>query len=402
MQRFPRFTDVRTALAEMRAGRPLVLVDDEDRENEGDLTLAAEKVTAEGINFMATHGRGLICLALPGERTESLRLGPMTARNTSQFGTAFTESIDAIGRGVTTGVSAFDRAQTILAAIDPATRPEDLARPGHVFPLRAREGGVLVRAGQTEASVDLARLAGLLPAAVICEIMNEDGTMARVADLTRFCQKHRLKMLSVAELIRYRMAHERCIERIGEALVPTDHGAFRAIAYRSEIDGECHLAMLLGQIEDADQPALVRMHARCIAGDVFGANNCECSANLRGSLDRIAAEGVGAVIYLHLNAPGDLAGGSAVGRSPLLHPLSKELSELNRDRQVQRDVGVGAQILRDLNLRRIRLLTNHPRRVAALEGYGIEIAEHVPISEEQFPIGDTWPHASLTHETSCE
>jgi 3,4-dihydroxy 2-butanone 4-phosphate synthase / GTP cyclohydrolase II len=401
MQGLPPFTDVQTALDEMRAGRPLVLVDDEDRENEGDLTLAAEKVTAESVNFMATHGRGLICLALSGERTEYLRLRPMTAMNTSQFGTAFTESIDAKGRGVTTGVSTFDRAQTILAAIDPATRPEDLARPGHVFPLRARDGGVLVRAGQTEASVDLARLAGLVPAAVICEIMNEDGTMARVADLTRFCQWHDLKMLSVAELIRYRMAHERCVERVGEALVPTDHGTFRAIAYRSEIDGECHLAMVLGNIEDADQPALVRMHARCVVGDVFDANICDCSANLQRSLDRIAAEGVGAVVYLHLNATGYLAERSAAGPSLLLHPNSKHLSELDRDRQVQREVGVGAQILRDLNLRRIRLLTNHPRRVAALEGYGIEIVEHVPISETHFPIGDTWQELTVTHETSC-
>jgi 3,4-dihydroxy-2-butanone 4-phosphate synthase/GTP cyclohydrolase II len=227
MRRFTLFSDVETALAQMRAGRMIVLVDDEDRENEGDLTLAADKVTPAAINFMATYGRGLICLALPGERTERLRLGPMSARNTCQFGTAFTESIDALGRGVTTGISAYDRAQTILAAIDPATQPDDLARPGHIFPLRAREGGVLVRAGQTEASVDLARLAGLVPAAVICEIMNDDGTMARVPDLTRFCQKHDLKMLTVAELIRYRMAHERIIERVPETMVPTDRSEIR-------------------------------------------------------------------------------------------------------------------------------------------------------------------------------
>jgi 3,4-dihydroxy 2-butanone 4-phosphate synthase/GTP cyclohydrolase II len=402
MQRSVQFTDVRTALAEMRAGRLLVLVDDEDRENEGDLTLAAEKVTPEAINFMATHGRGLICLALPGERTECLRLGPMTARNTSQFGTAFTESIDAIGGGVTTGVSAFDRTRTILAAIDPATRPADLARPGHVFPLRAREGGVLVRAGQTEASVDLARLAGLVPAAVICEIMNEDGTMARVADLTRFCQRHHLKMLSVAELIRYRMAYERCIERVGEALVPTDRGTFRMITYRSEIDSESHLALVLGNVEDAGQPALVRMHTRCIVGDVFGALTCECSANLRGSLDRIAAEGAGAVIYLHLiNATGFSAGRPGVGNSLLLHADRPDLSQLDRDRQVQRDIGVGAQILRDLNLRRIRLLTNHPRPMAGLEGYGIEIVEHVGISDSHFTVEGTRQEGCPTHETSC-
>ena len=388
MRRSTPFTDVETALAEMRAGRMLVLVDDEDRENEGDLTLAADKVTPEAINFMATHGRGLICLALPGERTERLRLGPMSARNTCQFGTAFTESIDALGRGVTTGISAYDRAQTILAAIDPATQPEDLARPGHVFPLRAREGGVLVRAGQTEASVDLARLAGLVPAAVICEIMNDDGTMARVSDLTRFCQKHELKMLTVAELIRYRMAHERCIERVGETLVPTDRGTFRMIAYRSEIDGESHLAMVLGTIQDADRPALVRMHGRCVVGDVFAANSCECSDNLRRSLDRIASEGTGAVIYLHQNGTGFVAGKSADKSLLWLHPDLNKLSQLDQDRQVQRDIGVGAQILRDLNLRRIRLLTNHPRPVAALEGYGTEIVEHVPISDLQFTIRD--------------
>jgi len=401
MRQVTPFTDVETALAELRAGRMLVLVDDEDRENEGDLTLAAEKVTPEAINFMATHGRGLICLALPGERTERLRLGPMSPRNTSQFGTAFTESIDAVGRGVTTGISALDRAQTILAAIDPATRPEDLARPGHIFPLRAREGGVLVRAGQTEASVDLARLAGLVPAAVICEIMNDDGTMARVTDLTRFCQTYDLKMLTVAELIRYRMAHERCIERVGETLVPTDRGTFRMIAYRSEIDNESHLAMILGNIEDG-QPALVRMHARCVVGDVFGANACECSANLRRSLDRIAAEGAGAVIYLHQNATGFAAGKSADRDSLVLHPDPKNISQLDRDRQVQRDIGVGAQVLRDLNLRRIRLLTNHPRPLAALEGYGIDIVEHVPIGDHQFAIRDTGQEGCLSHETRCQ
>jgi len=283
---------------------------------------------------------------------------------------------------VTTGISAFDRAQTILAAIDPATRPEDLARPGHVFPLRARQGGVLVCAGQTEASVDLARLAGLIPAAVICEIKNDDSTMARVPDLISFCDRHDLKLLTVAELIRYRMAHERGIERKGGALVPTGRGTFRMIAYRSEIDGESHLAMVLGTIEDGGQPALVRMHARCIVGDVFGANTCDCS---------------GAVIYLHQNA----TGASAVRDLLRAHPDPKNLAQLDRDRQVQRDIGVGAQILRDLNLRRIRLLTNNPRPVAALEGYGIQIIEHVPISEDRLPFGDTWREGRLTHETIC-
>jgi 3,4-dihydroxy 2-butanone 4-phosphate synthase/GTP cyclohydrolase II len=366
----------------------LVLVDDADRENEGDLTLAAESVTPEAINFMATYGRGLICLAMPGERTDYLELGPMSARNTSQHGTAFTESIDAMGRGVTTGISAFDRAQTILAAIDPATRPQDLARPGHVFPLRARDGGVLVRAGQTEASVDLARLADLAPAAVICEIMNQDGTMARVPDLIRFCALHGLKMLTVAELIRYRMAHERCVTRMGETLVSTGRGIFRMIAYQSELNGETHFAMLFGEVENSDRPVLVRMHAHCPAGDIFDAEDCECSANLRLSLDSIAASGAGAVIYLHQNASGFAFRQIAGERTLILHPDSTDVSQLERERQVQRETGVGAQILRDLNIRRVRLLTNHPRRLPALDGYGIEIVEHVPLVDGSFLITD--------------
>ncbi|PYX67517.1 MAG: 3,4-dihydroxy-2-butanone-4-phosphate synthase, partial [Acidobacteria bacterium] len=255
------FTDVRTAIEEIRAGRMIVVVDDEDRENEGDLTLAAEKVTPETINFMAKYGRGLVCLALTDERLEHLRIGPMTAQNTSQYGTAFCEAIDA-REGVTTGISAYDRARTIKVAIDPATRPA-----GHVFPLRARKGGVLVRAGQTEASVDLARLAGLIPAGVICEIMKDDGTMARVPDLIEFCKTHNFKMLTVAELIRYRMAHERYVHRVGEALVDTPHGEFRLIAYESEIDGgESHVALVRGEIEADGEPVLVRMHAHCLMG----------------------------------------------------------------------------------------------------------------------------------------
>src|SRR5579871_2935099 len=257
----PRFTDVPTALEEIRAGRMIVVVDDEDRENEGDLTLAAEKVTPEAINFMARFGRGLVCLALTEERLDHLRIGPMSAENTSSFGTAFCEAIDARD-GVTTGISAYDRAKTILVAIDPATRPADLARPGHIFPLRARRGGVLVRAGQTEASVDLARLAGMVPAGIICEIMRDDGTMARVPDLTEFCRQHNMKMLTVAELIRYRMAHERYVHRVGEALVNTRHGEFRLIAYESEVEGgESHVALVRGDIESSREPVLVRMHS---------------------------------------------------------------------------------------------------------------------------------------------
>ena len=300
----PPFTDVPDAIEEIRAGRMIIVVDDEDRENEGDLTLAAEKVTPEAINFMAKYGRGLVCLAMTEERLEHLRIGPMTAENTSQYGTAFCEAIDA-RQGVTTGISAHDRARTIQVAIDPATKPADLARPGHVFPLRARKGGVLVRAGQTEASVDLARLAGMVPAGIICEIMKDDGSMARVPDLIEFCREHSLKMLTVAELIRYRMAHERYVHRVGEALVDTRFGEFRLIAYESEVDGgESHVALIRGDIEHSQTPVLVRMHAHCLMGDVFGATGCECHATLEGALRRISQEGRGALIYLHQTSQG--------------------------------------------------------------------------------------------------
>src|SRR5271167_2597519 len=270
------FCDVETALEEIRAGRMIIVIDDEDRENEGDLTMAAEKITPEAINFMAKYGRGLICLAMTEERLDYLRLPPMSAENTSNFGTAFTESIDARD-GVTTGISAYDRSHTIKVAIDPATRPNDLARPGHTFPLRARKGGVLVRAGQTEASVDLARLAGLVTAGVICEIMNEDGSMARVPQLIEFCRAHSLKMMTVAELIRYRMRHERLVHRIAETIVPTAYGDFRMIAYASEITGDSHIALVKGELDHAgDEPVLVRMHSHCLVGDVFGASWCGC------------------------------------------------------------------------------------------------------------------------------
>lgn len=375
------FCDVETALEEMRQGRMIVVVDDEDRENEGDLTLAAEKVTPEAINFMAKYGRGMICLAMTPERLDYLHLDPMTAENTSQFGTAFTTTIDAVGRGVTTGISAYDRAQTVLAAIDPATRPSDLARPGHIFPLRARKGGVLVRAGQTEASVDLARMAGMVPAGVICEIMNEDGTMARVPDLIEFCKQHEMKMLTVAELIRYRMRHDRCVERVGEALLPTSKGEFRVVAYRSELDGESHIAMVRGELEGNEGPVLVRMHSHCMVGDVFGATWCDCGQNIRASLQRIVEEGCGALIYLHQNSTG-FSVDNIAGRNTLtFHRELRDPSRPEYQRKIQRDVGIGAQILLDLNLKRIRLLTNHPRRVAALEGYGIEIVEQIPIPE---------------------
>ena len=373
------FTDVATAIEEIRAGRMVVVVDDEDRENEGDLTLAAEKVTPEAINFMAKFGRGLVCLAMTEERLDHLRIGAMTAENTSQYGTAFCEAIDARD-GVTTGISAYDRSHTIKVAIDPATRPADLARPGHVFPLRARKGGVLVRAGQTEASVDLARLAGMVPAGIICEIMRDDGTMARVPDLVEFCKTHDMKMLTVAELIRYRMQHERYVHRVGEAMVETQHGEFRLIAYESEVDGGgSHVALIRGDISDSTKPVLVRMHAHCLLGDVFGATGCDCNQTLAASLDAIAAEGRGALIYLHQTSRGFSA--EKIGeKSFLTFHRERRLPTLpDSERKTQREIGLGAQILSDLNLKRIRLLTNHPRRVAALEGFDIEIVEQVPV-----------------------
>jgi 3,4-dihydroxy 2-butanone 4-phosphate synthase / GTP cyclohydrolase II len=380
------FTDVPTAIEEIRAGRMIVVVDDEDRENEGDLTLAAEKVTPEAINFMAKYGRGLVCLAMTEERLDHLRIGPMTAENTSNYGTAFCEAIDARD-GVTTGISAYDRARTIQISIDPATRPSDLARPGHVFPLRARKGGVLVRAGQTEASVDLARLAGLVPAGVICEIMRDDGTMARVPDLIEFCKTHSMKMLTVAELIRYRMQHERYVHRVGEAMVNTAHGEFRLIAYESEVDGgESHVALVRGDLENGNEPVLVRMHSHCVMGDVFGSTACDCHATIAGSMQVISREGRGALIYLHQTSKGFSV--ERMGERTLLtFHRDKTLPTLpESERKTQREIGIGAQILSDLNLRRIRLLTNHPRKVAALEGFGIEIVEQVPVTLERVKV----------------
>ncbi len=373
------FVPVSEAIEEIRAGRILVVVDDEDRENEGDLTIAAEKVTPEIINFMATHGRGLICLALTPERCDSLRLPLMSPTNTSNFGTAFCESIDARD-GVTTGISAADRTRTILQAIDPECRPADLARPGHIFPLRAREGGVLVRAGQTEASVDLARLAGLKPAGVICEIMNPDGTMARVPQLEEFCERHGLKMISVAELIRYRMKHERFIRRAAEGCIETEFGEFRTVAYTSDLNPEYHLALVRGEVAGREN-VLVRMHSRCVYGDVFGDRRCECGLSVRGALEAIAEEGAGVLVYLHENGPGFRVEGGRLtshGRE-FLHYQGPA-----GQRQLQHEHGIGAQILRDLGLHTIRLLTNHPRKIVALEGFGIEIVDQIPLRGRPF------------------
>ena len=395
------FTDIQTAIEEIRAGRMIVVVDDEDRENEGDLTMAAERITPEAVNFMARYGRGLICLALTPERADALCLQPMASHNTARFGTAFTESVDASGRGVTTGISARDRAETIRCAIDPQTRPSELARPGHVFPLRARAGGVLVRAGQTEASVDLARLAGLTPAAVICEIMNPDGSMARVPDLIRFSREHGLKMVTVAELIRFQMVHERYVYRKGSTILATEFGEFSMIAYGSELDGESHVALIHGEIGCSDRPVLVRMHTHCFVGDVFHASSCTCAANIHVSLRRIVAEGAGVLIYLHQNSPGFEIHNEDDGACVIeYHREERDQGGLERQRRIQRQVGIGAQILLDLNLRRIRMMTDHPRRVVDLAGYGIEIVGFTPVSST-LEIGSLrWPEGDLLQEQS--
>lgn len=389
------FTTVEGALEDFRAGRMIVVVDDEDRENEGDLTLAAEFVTPEAINFMAKWGRGLICLTLTEERADYLRLGPMTSANSSRFGTAFTESIEA-REGVTTGISAADRAHTILVALNSTSTAADLARPGHIFPLRARKGGVLVRAGQTEASVDLARMAGLKAAGVICEIMNDDGSMARVPDLVDFCRTHGLKMLTVAELIRYRLQHERYIFRVAESVLPTAYGDFRMIAYESEVNGgESHLALVRGDVAqqaEAVPPVLVRVHSHCLAGEVFGSSLCDCSGSVQRSMRAIAEAGRGALIYLHNGGRGfdiDATQSRAPGAlaSITLHRDQRggeqRLADPHEDRQgrILRQVGLGGQILSDLQIRRIRLLSNTRTHVPALQGFGVEIVEQVPIPD---------------------
>jgi 3,4-dihydroxy 2-butanone 4-phosphate synthase/GTP cyclohydrolase II len=373
------FASIREAIEDIRAGRMLVVVDDEDRENEGDLTVAAEKVTPEIINFMVTHGRGLVCLSLTAERCEELQLPPIAQRNTSRFGTAFCETVDA-REGVSTGVSAADRARTIRVAIDPKTRPADLARPGHILPLRAREGGVLVRAGQTEAAVDLARLASLAPAGVICEVMNADGSMARVPQLEEFCRCHGLRMISVAGLIRHRLQHERFVRRLAEGCLETEFGEFRTIAYATSTDPETHLALIRGELAGRET-TLVRMHARCAYGDTFGARTCDCQRIIRNSLERIAAEGAGVLVYLHHTGPGLTILPGAEGLDRLVtHPRDfMNYASADGQRLLQYETGIGAQILSDLGLRTIRLLTNHPRKVVGLEAFGIRIAERVPV-----------------------
>jgi len=374
------FCSVEEAVEEIRQGRMIVLVDDEDRENEGDLTLAAEKITPEAINYMAKFGRGLICLALTEQRCDELNLPLMSPINTSVHKTAFCEAVDA-KLGVTTGISASDRAITILTAIDSKTKPQDLARPGHMFPLRARNGGVLVRAGQTEASVDLARIAGLNPSGVICEIMNEDGSMARVPQLIEFCKEHNLKMLTVADLIRYRMQHERYVRRVAETTLPTLFGDFRMIAYSSDVDHDHHIALVRGDLE-GPTPPLVRVHSHCITGDVFGSVSCDCRQLVAKSLELIARENRGVFLYLHHTGRGfSIDTPEAPGTLPKIyfHTRGQLDREPARQRMVQHESGTGAQILIDLGLKDIRVVTNHPKKVVALEGYGIRIADQVPL-----------------------
>jgi len=372
------FASVEEASEQFRRGDFVILVDDEDRENEGDLAIAAEKITPEAVNFMAREGRGLICAALTAERCDALELPLMVHDNTSPFGTAFTVSVEARGR-VSTGISAADRAATIAALADPATRPADLLRPGHVFPLRARRGGVLKRAGQTEASVDLAALAGLLPAAAICEIMNDDGTMARVPDLVAFAGRHRLPILTVAELIRHRMRHESLVERLASPRLPTVHGEFTVHAYRASPNGEEHLALVLGEVA-GDEPVLVRVHSQCLTGDVFASARCDCGLQLELALEKIAAAGRGVLLYL-------LQEGRGIGlvnklRAYELQDHGHDTVEANERLGFaadQRDYGVGALILRDLGVRRMRLMTNNPGKYVALAGYGLEIVERMAL-----------------------
>jgi len=374
----PAFARIEDALESFRAGRMLIVVDDADRENEGDLTIAAEKVTPEAINFMARYGRGLICLSMTPERLDELDIPLMVSQNTSRFETAFCTPIDAVGR-TSTGISAHDRAATVLTAIDPATRPSDLARPGHVHPLRARSGGVLVRAGQTEAAVDLARGAGLYPAGVICEIMNEDGTMARVPELTKFAKRHGLLMITVADLISYRMRHESLVKRVASARLPTEYGEFMVHAFENQIDKLTHTALVCGDVGEG-QDVLVRVHSQCLTGDVFHSARCDCGAQFDAAMRRIAAEGRGVLLYL--NQEGRGIGLANKIRAYELQDEGFDTVEANERlgfKADQRDYGMGVQILRELGVRSMRLMSNNPRKLVGIEGYGLSVSEWLPI-----------------------
>ncbi len=371
------FAPIEDAIAAIRDGRMVVVVDDEDRENEGDLTVAAERVTPEIVNFMVTHGRGLVCLAMTPERLDELEIPLEVPVNSSRRETAMCVSIDA--RGTSTGISAADRAATIQAAIDPATRPQDLLRPGHVFPLRARQGGVLVRAGHTEAAVDLARLAGLSPAGVICEIMSRDGHMARVPELTRFARKHRMPIVTIADLIQYRMRTERLVRRVATASLPTEAGDFQVYAYESLLDGETHVALVRGEIGEGED-VMVRVHSKCLTGDVFHSARCDCGSQLHTAMQRIAEEGRGVLLYL--NQEGRGIGLANKIRAYELQDQGFDTVEANEQlgfKPDQRDYGIGAQILGDLGVRTMRLLTNNPRKFIGLQGYGLSISTTVPL-----------------------